>query len=161
VGAAPRSDSEDYAKMLKVPVNVDGFFLEAHMKLRPVDFATEGVFMAGLCHAPKMIDEAIAQAYAAAGRAGTVLSKKEIEAEGTVSEVNVARCSACAACESICPYGAIKVIDEDIRGQVVRHAHVTAALCKGCGACVAACRSGAADLKGFSNEELLAALEQL
>ena len=161
VGAVPRDDGEDYAKMLKVPLNADGFFLEAHMKLRPVDFATEGVFMAGLCHAPKMIDETIAQAYAAAGRAGTVLSKKEIEAEGTVSEVSVARCSACGTCESICPYGAIKVIDEDIRGEVVRHAHVTAALCKGCGACVAACRSGAADLKGFSNEELLAALEQL
>ena len=161
VGAVPRGDSEKYAQMLKVPLNADGFFLEAHMKLRPVDFATEGVFMCGTCHAPKMIDETIAQAYAAAARAGTVLAKREIQAEGTVSEVNLARCSACGTCESICPYAAIKVIDEEVRGETVRHAHVTPALCKGCGACVAACRSGAADLKGFSNEEILAALEAL
>jgi len=161
VGAVPREDSEQYAKMLKVPLNADGFFLEAHMKLRPVDFATEGVFMCGTCHAPKMIDETISQAYAAAARVGTVLSLPEIEAEGTVSEVNAARCSACGTCEAVCAYGAIKVIEEEVRGETIRHAHVTPALCKGCGACVAACRSGAADLKGFSNEELLAALEQL
>ena len=161
VGAVPREDSEQYAKMLKVPLNADGFFLEAHMKLRPVDFATEGVFMCGICHAPKMIDETIAQAYAAAARAGTILSLPEIEAEGTVSEVNTARCSACGTCEAVCAYGAIKVIEEEVRGESIRHAHVTPALCKGCGACVAGCRSGAADLKGFSNEELLAALEQV
>ncbi|MBM3323862.1 CoB--CoM heterodisulfide reductase iron-sulfur subunit A family protein, partial [candidate division WOR-3 bacterium] len=103
-GLVPQAGSEELAQMLKVPLNSDGFFLEAHMKLRPVDFATEGVFMAGLCHFPKFIDEATAQARAAAGRAATILSRETLEAEATVASVDPARCSACHMCEGLCAY---------------------------------------------------------
>lgn len=95
VGTVPRQDSKVLAQMLKVPLNEDGFFLEAHVKLRPVDFATEGVYVCGLAHSPKFIEESIAQARAAASRASTVLSKEMIEAEGIVPTVNIARCVAC------------------------------------------------------------------
>ena len=157
VGTVPREDSTTLAQMLKVPLNEDGFFLEAHVKLRPVDFATEGVFVCGLAHSPKFIEESIAQAQAAASRACTILSKEMIEAEGIVPTVDITRCVACGLCELICAYKAVevKVVDER-RG--IKAAQVNPALCKGCGACAAGCRSGAIDLRGFSNEQVLAAI---
>ena len=93
--------------MFKVPLNNDGFFLEAHMKLRPVDFATEGVFVAGLAHYPKPMDEAIAQAKAAAARAAVVLAQDAIRAGGVVAQIDPAVCSGCQACVGVCPFGAI------------------------------------------------------
>ena len=141
------------SQMLKVPLEQDGFFLEAHVKLRPVDFATEGVFVCGLAHSPKDIGETIAQARAAAGRAATVLSKDEIEAEGKVSCVREEYCSGCGACVSVCAYNALE-LDHDKQVAVVNEA-----LCKGCGACSATCRAAAIDLKGFRNEQILMALE--
>ena len=157
VGTVPRQDSKVLAQMLKVPLNEDGFFLEAHVKLRPVDFATEGVYVCGLAHSPKFIEESIAQARAAASRASTVLSKETIEAEGIVPTVNIARCVACGLCEEICAYKAIEVrVVDERRG--IKAAQVNAALCKGCGACAAGCRSGAVDLCGFSNEQIDAAI---
>jgi heterodisulfide reductase subunit A len=155
-GMVPQEDNSVYGKMLKVPLNQDGFFLEAHMKLRPVDFATEGVFMCGICHSPKMIDESIAQANAAVSRACTILSKAEIQAEGTVAFVNTEKCAACGTCESVCPFGAVKVIEKQTRGGIQRYAEVTAALCKGCGACASSCRMSAIDVKGFSNKDIMA-----
>ncbi|MBM3315975.1 4Fe-4S dicluster domain-containing protein [candidate division WOR-3 bacterium] len=152
-GIVPQTGSAELAQMLKVPLNSDGFFLEAHMKLRPVDFATEGVFLAGLCHYPKFIDEAAAQAAAAAGRAATILARDHIEAEATVASADPAKCSACHMCETLCAYRAIEVKTVNERtGQ--RAAVVNEALCKGCGACAANCRSLAIDIRGCTSENV-------
>jgi len=109
VGTIPNPGNEEIGKMLKVPTNQDGFFLEAHVKLRPVDFATDGVFMCGMSHAPKLSEEAITQANAAVSRASTILSKDFIEAEGKTAFVTKARCAACGLCEANCPFRAIAV----------------------------------------------------
>ncbi|HDQ98725.1 MAG TPA: CoB--CoM heterodisulfide reductase iron-sulfur subunit A family protein [candidate division WOR-3 bacterium] len=159
-GIVPRAGAKELAMMLKVPLNADGFFLEAHMKLRPVDFATEGVYMAGLAHFPKFIDEAVAQARAAAGRAATVLSRDTLEAEATVAHVDRERCTACRMCETLCAYRAIevKVVNETFG---TRSAVVNEALCKGCGACAANCRCSAIDIRGFTNENICRELTAL
>ncbi|MHA1707008.1 MAG: FAD-dependent oxidoreductase [Promethearchaeota archaeon] len=146
-GIVASEENEELAKMLKVPLNEDNFFLEAHVKLRPVDFATEGVFVAGLAHAPKTIEDSIAQANAAVSRACTILSKDYIEAEGKVAVVNPARCSGCGMCVENCAYNAIELI-EDRRFGIV--ASINQALCKGCGACSGNCRCSAIDIMGFS-----------
>ncbi len=153
--AAPESNGA-LAQMLKVPLDGDGFFLEAHMKLRPVDFSTDGVFLAGLAHGPKFIDETIVQANAAVSRACTVLSKEVIEVPGTVSQVDERRCEACGLCEGVCPYHAVQVVSKQTIVGEKEVAQVNEALCKGCGVCAASCRSGAIDLKGFSDEEIVA-----
>jgi heterodisulfide reductase subunit A len=152
-GIVPNPDNKFLSQLLKVPLGQDGFFLEAHVKLRPVDFATDGVFVCGLAHYPKDIGEATAQAKAAASRAVTVLSRDEIEAEGKVSVVMDNRCNGCRACIEVCPY---KAIDLDPAKAV---AVVNEALCKGCGTCAASCRSAAIALRGFRDEEILAALD--
>jgi heterodisulfide reductase subunit A len=153
-GIVSQTGSVELAKMLKVPLNADGFFLEAHMKLRPVDFATEGVFMAGLCHFPKFIGEATAQAEAAAGRAATVLAKPTYEAEAATARVNENLCSGCGVCVSVCAYGAPSLVEKD--GKTV--SRVNEALCKGCGNCAAACPSGAISHLGFRVEQTRAML---
>lgn len=158
---APREENERLSKMLKVPLNPDGFFLEAHMKLRPVDFATEGVFLAGLAHGPKSIDESLSQANAAVSRALTLLTKKQLETIGTVSEVNERTCVGCGLCESLCPYQAIEVVMKKTIVGEKRVAQVNKVLCKGCGVCTASCRSGSIDLKGFSTEEIFSQVTQL
>ncbi|NQT83819.1 CoB--CoM heterodisulfide reductase iron-sulfur subunit A family protein, partial [bacterium] len=155
VGIVANQDNPRLSQLLKVPLEDDGFFLEAHVKLRPVDFATDGIFVCGLAHYPKDISETISQARAAAGRAGTVLSKTEIEAEGKVSQVLEERCRGCGVCVEVCAYQAIELDPEK------EVAVVNEALCKGCGACAASCRSNAIDLKGFADEQILAALTEL
>ncbi len=159
-GIVAHPHAGDLAKMLKVPINQDGFFLEAHAKLRPVEFATEGVFLCGLCHYPKFIPEAIANAQAAAGRALTILSRDFISAEPYQAVVTPQRCSACHMCETICPYRAIEVQLIDERTKKFASV-VNPALCKGCGACVANCRSGAIDLKGFRTESVFREISAL
>ena len=149
VAMVPPEEARELAMLYKVPLNEDGFFLEAHVKLRPVDFATDGVFLCGLAHAPKSIEESIAQAKAAASRATTILSKDTVVAEGIVASVNEEICSGCGICEALCPYGAIAVNRE--RGV----AEVNEALCKGCGTCCAACPSGAAQQRGFTSNQLV------
>jgi heterodisulfide reductase subunit A len=141
------------AQLYKVPVNSDGFFAEAHVKLRPVDFATDGVFVCGLAHAPKPIDESITQAQAAVSRAVTLLSKKVFLASGIVAETNPFNCSSCGVCVSACPYLAPGFIEE---GPFTGKAQINPVLCKGCGLCVASCRSGAIHLKGFDNDQIFA-----
>ncbi|MEM2104951.1 MAG: CoB--CoM heterodisulfide reductase iron-sulfur subunit A family protein [Candidatus Bathyarchaeia archaeon] len=148
----PNPDNKRIAEKLKVPLTKDGFFLEAHMKLRPVDFATEGVFLCGMAHSPKYIDESIAQACAAAARATTILSKLTLEMEGIVANVNEDLCSGCRICEYLCPYGAIEMKEKD--GKLT--AHVIEALCKGCGACGTACPTKAIIMGHFTTEEILA-----
>ena len=146
------NEVKDLAQHFKVPLNNDGFFLEAHMKLRPVDFATDGVFVAGLAHYPKPLDEAIAQAKAAASRASTILAKEAITVGGTIASINENRCSGCGLCIHVCAYRAIEINEKG-------KAQIKEALCKGCGCCVAACRMGAAELYGFSDEQVLAMIE--
>jgi heterodisulfide reductase subunit A-like polyferredoxin len=160
VAVSPAPDNAVLAQMLKVPLNDDDFFLEAHAKLRPVDFATEGVFVCGLAHAPKYMEEHIVQANAAASRASTILTQEYIEVDGTIPRVNVSRCTACGVCEMTCAYQAVsvQVIDER-RGTVA--AVVNEALCKGCGACAAGCRSGAIDLQGATDAQIVAAIDAL
>jgi heterodisulfide reductase subunit A len=148
---ANREENEELAKMLKVPLNDDNFFLEAHVKLRPVDFATEGVFVAGIAHCPKTIEDSIAQANAAVSRACTILSKEEIEAEGKTAQINMERCIGCGMCIENCAYNAIELI-EDRRFGIV--ASINQALCKGCGACSGNCRCAAIDILGFTGEQI-------
>ncbi len=148
----PNPNNKRIAEMLKVPLTKDGFFLEAHMKLRPVDFQTDGVFLCGMAHSPKFIDESISQACAAAARAATILSKKVLEMEGIVASVDEDLCSGCRICEFLCPYGAIEMKERD--GKIV--AHVIEALCKGCGVCGTACPTKAITLGHFTTEEILA-----
>jgi heterodisulfide reductase subunit A len=149
-GVISSEDGEELAQMLKVPLNEDGFFLEAHVKLRPVDFATEGIFLCGLAHSPKFIEESISQANAAISRACTILAKDKILAEGTVVSVNEDRCNGCGICEAVCIYNAIEIDKEK------RVAKVNEALCKGCGTCTGACPSGAINQRGFKREQILA-----
>ncbi|NVM02625.1 MAG: CoB--CoM heterodisulfide reductase iron-sulfur subunit A family protein [Candidatus Helarchaeota archaeon] len=154
---APSSNAE-LAPLLKVPLNEDGFFLEAHMKLRPVDFATEGIFLCGLAHAPKSISESIAQANAAVSRACTILSKDYIEAEGVISSVDPEICIGCGSCVEVCPYNAISLVTstqllEEFTVEV-RKSEINPALCKGCGKCVPRCPVRAITQKHFTNEQI-------
>ena len=155
----PNDDNEDLSKMLKIPLSKDGFFLEAHMKLRPVEFATEGVFLAGMAHWPKFIDESIAQACGAASRACTILSKENLEAAGIISSVDEMVCRGCSMCVEACPYDAIEIKTVNQFGYINDVASVNAALCKGCGACSATCLSGAIQQSGFKDEQILAMIE--
>jgi len=145
-------DNEHIAQMLKVPLSKDGFFLEAHMKLRPVDFATDGIFLCGLAHWPKSIEESISQACAAAARAITILSKETLEVEGAIASINEDLCSGCGFCEAVCEYGAIEM--KEVNGKL--RAHVIEALCKGCGTCGSTCPMGAISMLHFTDDQILA-----
>ena len=144
----PSDNLEELAKMLKVPLDNHGFFLEAHAKLRPVDFATEGIFLCGCAHWPKHIQESITQANGAAGRASRFLSSKEIAASGLVAEVNSDVCVGCKVCIKLCPYNAISKNEED---KVV----INTLLCKGCGVCSASCPENAIIVHHFTFEQIL------
>jgi heterodisulfide reductase subunit A len=140
-------DNERLAKMLKVPITKDGFFLEAHMKLRPLDFATDGIFLCGMAHWPKFLDESISQACGAAARASIILSNKTLEAEGTVANVDSNLCVGCGLCIEICPYGATEKDDKGL-------ARVNEVLCKGCGTCAASCPKRAITMRQFTDEQI-------
>ena len=148
----PRQQTGNLSKFFKCAVDSQGFLLEAHMKLRPVDFATEGVFLAGLCHYPKPMEEAIAQAKAAAARAAIILAHDEVPAESVTAVVNPAKCTGCGLCVEVCAYHAVSLDANGI-------STVNTSMCKGCGACVAGCRSDAITLKNIGNEQLMAAVD--
>jgi len=145
---------EALSQFFKVPVNDEGFYIEAHAKLRPVEFATDGVFLCGLAHFPKPIDESIAQAQAAASRAATLLARETIQFSGAVAATSQLLCSSCGVCVSICPYSAPRFNDKG-------KAEINPALCKGCGLCVASCRSGAIQLKGFDDAQIFAMIDSI
>jgi heterodisulfide reductase subunit A len=151
VGIGP-GDVGELAKSLKVPLNKDGFLLEAHPKLRPVEFSVDGVYLCGLAHSPKPISEAIAQAKAAAGKACIQLAKGYVEVEPIVSSVDQEACIGCGICESLCPYAAIRIAKVGKK----KKAETISASCKGCGICASHCPTLAIYLGSFSNEQILA-----
>ena len=148
------NENKKLFELFKVPVNDEGFLIEAHMKLRPVDFASEGLFMAGLAHYPKPIDETITQAKAAVSRAMTIVSQDVIMVGGVVASVNPDRCAACLTCVRTCPYGAASIGEEG-------YAMIDPAECRGCGVCVAECPGKAISLQHFTDEQLLAKTDAL
>jgi heterodisulfide reductase subunit A-like polyferredoxin len=147
-------ENEELATMLKVPRTMEGFFLEAHMKLRPVDFATDGMYLAGGAHGPKLISETITQANAAAARACTILSKEKMLVGGVVAMVEGERCAACLTCVRVCPYE-VPVIN--VKGE----AEIDLAKCKGCGSCAAECPARAIELMHFRDPQLWAKCQAL
>jgi len=151
----PSAGSKEVSQLFTLPLGEDGFFQEAHVKLRPVEFATDGVFLCGMAHYPKHITEAINQAYGAAGRVLTLLSHDTVIASGSVCEVDEKKCMGCGQCVSVCTYGAIE-LRETRQG---KKAVVNPVLCKGDGLCNAKCPTGAIQLKHFTDEELLAEID--
>ncbi|MGA2499264.1 MAG: FAD-dependent oxidoreductase [Tepidisphaeraceae bacterium] len=154
VGIAPGEDNTALSPMLRTALTADGFFLEAHPKLRPVDLANEGEFICGLAHSPRFIDETIAQAKAAAGRAATVLSKTALAIAGQIARVNPDNCVACATCVKVCPYGGPEIND-------LHKAQIQGATCMGCGSCVAACPARAITLQHQEDRQVSAMLDEL
>jgi heterodisulfide reductase subunit A len=151
----PSSTTEELARMFKVTLNPDGFFKEAHVKLKPVEFAADGVYLCGMAHYPKHIDEAISQAYGAAGRVLAMLSNDTVVASGAVCEVKEHDCVSCGACITACTYDAISFCDTP-RGLKAR---VNPILCKGDGVCCTKCPTNAIGLKHFTNEALLSQID--
>ena len=150
----PRADRHELSDLLRVPLNADGFFLEAHMKLRPVDFASEGLFLCGTAHAPKFIGETIAQANAVAGRAASILSRKKMPVGGQTAWVDADKCVSCMTCVHVCPYMAPHINE-------FNKAEVQGVACMGCGSCTAECPAKAITLRHYADAQLLAAVNGL
>ena len=159
----PADNLDELAKMLKVPLDKNGFFLEAHVKLRPLDFATDGIFLAGCAQWPKNIQDSISQANGAAGRASRFLSAKTIKTSGLIAEVNPVRCIGCGKCVSVCPYNAIELkeasLDYEEVSLVLKKSFINSALCKGCGTCAATCPNGAISVKHYDFDQIFAMIE--
>jgi len=144
-----QQDAGELSKMLKVPLGQEGFFLEAHVKLRPVDFATDGIYVCGTCRGPADITECVTQASAAASRAAIPMAKGFVQAEALTSVVDQTKCTGCGTCVQVCPYGAMRKNDEGL-------AEVIVAACKGCGCCGATCPEGAITMTNYTDAQLLA-----
>jgi len=153
----PAEDNQNISKMLKVSLDEFGFFLEAHLKLRPVEFAMDGIYICGSARWPTDVTEGISQAYAAASKAAGPLRRGYVKAEAINAFVNEDECSGCGVCELLCPFQAIELQPRDGK----RVSHVNEAVCKGCGTCGAACPSGAIDMHHFTDEQILAQVEAL
>lgn len=147
--------NREISQLFKLTTNSYGYFVEAHMKLRPVDFTTEGVFLAGLAHYPKPIDESIGQATAAAQRASILLSKEEMTFPGVVSKVDPEKCAVCLTCVRLCPYGAPYINEETHKAEIVT------ALCQGCGICSSVCPGRAIDLAHFRDDQVFEEIDAL
>ena len=151
VGIVP-APVEDLTKFLKTPVTREGFFLEAHPKLKPVEFSVDGIYLCGAAHAPKPMGEAIAQAKAAAGKACIPLSRKFVTVDPIVSCISSDACIGCGICEKLCPYSAIRMLKKGKK----KKAETISALCKGCGICASHCPTFAISMNGFTNEQIMA-----
>jgi heterodisulfide reductase subunit A len=150
----PRADRKELSDLLRVPLNADGFFLEAHVKLRPVDFASEGLFLCGTAHAPKGISETISQANAVAGRAASILSRKAMPVSGQIAWVDPDKCISCMTCVHVCPYHAPTIGRNN-------KAEIQGAVCMGCGSCTAECPAKAIQLRHYLDNQILRALDYL
>jgi heterodisulfide reductase subunit A len=149
----PRKDADELAKILKISRSADGFFLEAHPKLRPLDTFTDGIFIAGCCQSPKDIPDSVAQAVGAAIRASIPLMRGEVEIEPLVASINEAVCVGCGTCEAVCPFDALSLEEGVMR--------VNEVVCKGCGSCGSACPSGAISMVHFKDEQIYAQIEAM
>ncbi len=156
-GVVAADGAQELASTLKVPCGLDDFFLEAHIKLRPVDFVTEGIFMAGSAHYPKFLEESIVQAQAAAARAATILSKETLSAGGVVSVVDTEKCTGCLTCVRVCPYN-VPVINPTLEGAggILGAAQIEMAACQGCGICAAECPAKAIQLMHYTDAQVMA-----
>ena len=158
----PPPGARDLATRLKVPVDMDGFFLEAHVKLRPVDFAAEGVFMAGAAHYPKFLDETIAQAQAAASRAANILAQESMLTNARVAVVDPLKCVGCLTCVRICPYDVPKIRSQFTGvGNIVGAAYIEPAICHGCGTCASECPARAIQLMHYTDAQTLTKIDAL
>lgn len=156
-GTASAVDNQTISDLAKIPLNADGFFLEAHVKLRPVDFATEGIFLCGSAHSPKTTSENMQQGRAAAGRAATILSKKTMTVGGMVSQVDVRKCVSCLTCVRLCPYNAPNVSPKNGKNRV----EIEVAKCMGCGSCASECPAKAIQLGHFMDNQINSAIQAL
>jgi heterodisulfide reductase subunit A-like polyferredoxin len=158
----PSKDLRKLAAMFKVPTGNDGFFLEVHVKLRPVDFSTDGLFMAGMAHYPKLLEETIIQAQAAAARAANVLSQETIMAGGRIAKVDPEKCTGCLTCVRICPFN-VPAIKSDLAGvgNILGAAYIEPAVCQGCGSCVAECPAYAIELMDYTTEQMESMVDAL
>ena len=158
----PPTGARELASQLKLPVDMDGFFLEAHVKLRPVDFSADGVFMAGMAHYPKLLDETIAQAQAAASRAASVLAQETMLTNARVAVVDPLLCVGCLTCVRICPYGVPRVDNEFTGvGGIFGAAYIEPAICHGCGSCVSECPARAIQLMHYTDAQTITKLDAL
>jgi heterodisulfide reductase subunit A-like polyferredoxin len=158
----PPTGARELARQLKLPADMDGFFMEAHIKLRPVDFSADGVFMAGMAHYPKLLDETIAQAQAAASRASNVLAQETMLTNVRVAVVDPLRCVGCLTCVRICPYGVPKVDSEFAGvGNILGAAYIEPAICHGCGTCVSECPARAIQLMHYTDRQTITKLDAL
>jgi heterodisulfide reductase subunit A len=147
----PSSQTDEISKLFKVTLNPDGFFKEAHVKLKPVEFAADGVYLTGMGHYPKFIQETINQSYGCAGRVLTLISKDVVTASGSVCGISEKRCMGCGACVDVCTYGALELRDS----KQGKKAAINPVLCKGCGLCNSKCPTGAISLKHYTDDELM------
>lgn len=157
----PKPDASDLGKLYKVPIDGDGFFQEAHAKLRPVDFSTDGMFVAGLAHYPKPVEESVAQALAAAARAATLLSKTQVSLDAVKATVDENYCDGCALCVDVCPYNAITLVEKAAADgtQAGKTIVVNQAQCKGCGLCQGTCPKRGVYIAGFTMKQISAQIQ--
>jgi len=158
----PSPAARELSSALKVPLDMDGFFMEAHVKLRPMDFLSEGLFMAGTAHYPKLLEETLVHARAAAARAAAVVSHDTITVGGRIAEVDASLCVGCLTCVRVCSFGAPRISTELTGvGGIQGAARIEAALCQGCGLCTAQCPAGAIELKHYTETQVRAKVDAL
>jgi heterodisulfide reductase subunit A-like polyferredoxin len=158
----PAEGIQELANRLKVGVDLDGWLMEAHVKLRPVEFSTEGFYMAGAAHYPKLLDETITQAQAAAARAATILTQDTLEVGGIVAQVRTDDCVGCLTCVRTCPFGVPQIkVDLTGVGNIAGAAFIETAICQGCGTCAAACPAKAIDVMHYTDAQVLPKVDAL
>jgi len=147
-------DTEELASILKLQRNEEGYFMEAHVKLRPVDMVNDGIFVCGMAHSPKLIPEAIAQGLAAASRAATFLAQDSITLSAVTAKVNPELCAACLVCVRVCPFGVPRINEEGV-------SEIDEALCRGCGICASECPAKAIELSWYEDDQIISKIDAL